>query len=125
MALVRHWLFFAILLVAVGGFTLTSCDPGVGITYENQTNRTIAIYTTRHGYTGMQGKLPPYEIHTFSTLMSRDVEPYPILFEAKDEEGNVVWSETLTWRDLEKRGWRIVITGQTLTPTPSPQNRPP
>jgi len=40
-------------------------------------------------------------------------------FEARDENGRVIYSETLTWEDLKQRGWKIVITENVPSPTPT------
>ena len=81
------------------------------MTYENQTDHTVTVF--RDGAVGPT--LGPFEERE-SGLFDFDGA---ITFRAKDENGRVVYSETLTWEELKKRGWKIVITEDMLSPTPT------
>jgi len=40
-------------------------------------------------------------------------------FEARNESGKVIYSETLTWDELKAQGFRFVITQDMLSPAPT------
>ncbi len=82
--------------------TVISCDEGSDIAYVNMTDKTLDVY--------IDGLL----VHTLEPGETREALilkfSLPTLFEAKDEEGNTVFSETLTWEGLKAREFRIVFT---------------
>jgi len=111
-------LFFAVFTVVVA-FLLTGCDPGHTLTYRNDSAQTVTVSrdTTEIVVLG------PHEQRRFSTLEFVGEET----FEARDESGQVIYSETLTWDDLKRRGWTIVITESALapaSPAPGPSESP-
>jgi hypothetical protein len=81
---------------------VVSCDEGSDITYMNMTDRTLEVY--------IDGLLA----HTLEPRETREALilkfSIPALFEAKEENGTVVFSETLSWEDLEARKFRLVFT---------------
>ena len=86
-------------VVAVSGM---GCEPGRGVTYENRTNHTVTVF--RDGVRDFV--LKPSEKQHYSEFKFTGSSA----FEARDEIGRVVYSETLTWDELKRRGWKIVIT---------------
>jgi len=88
---------FGLLLLA----GLTACDEGNDITYVNMTDRTLQVYIDDL----LVHTLEPYETRQALILKFS----LPKLFEAREEDGTVVFSETLTWEDLEAREFRIVF----------------
>jgi hypothetical protein len=101
----------AVLVAVVVGAATTACDPGHTVTYENQTSRTVTVFL--HG--NPEVTLGPFENKDGGILEF----VRPTTFEAKDESGNVIYSATLTWEDLKQRGWKIVITENVPSPTPT------
>ena len=92
-------LWMAILLMLA--LTAASCDEGNNIAYVNMTDRTLEVFINDL----LEVTLEPYETRELGMIQFS----LPRLFEAKDEEGTVVFSETLTWEDLEAREFRIVF----------------
>lgn len=90
---------------------IVSCDEGAVMTYVNTTDETLQV--------SVDGLL----VHTLTAGETRESGiirfSLPKLFEAKHQDGTVVFSETLTWEDLKQRGWKIVITEDMLSPTPT------
>jgi hypothetical protein len=94
-----------------------------GVTFENASGRQVVLYN----------KLlePGYETSFIKSELLRPLEvkralvmvAYPQVFQARDEQGRVIFEVRTSYDELEKMGWRIVITDQTLTPTP--EARPP
>jgi hypothetical protein len=110
-------------LVLLGGLLFVmafACEPKSfvrGVTYVNRTGQEIAIYQDSR----KQFHLDPGEVSDIATIVG-----YPQLsFEARDRNGRVIFRLKTTAKELERMGWRIVITDQTLTPTPTPPARPP
>jgi len=92
-------LWMAILLMLA--LTAASCDEGNNIAYVNMTDRTLEVFINDL----LEVTLEPYETRELGMIKFS----LPRLFEAKDEDGTVVFSETLTWEDLEAREFRIVF----------------
>jgi hypothetical protein len=102
-------LFLAVVIAAAG----TGCDPGHTLTYRNDTGKTVTVSSASTEIVTLR----PQEEKKFSTLEFVGEE----IFEVRDENGRVIYSETLTWDDLKRMGWKIVITEPTPTggsPTP-------
>ena len=101
----------AVLLAALGG----ACDPGHGVTFENRTSHTVEVFRRDT----LELTLEPFEKNDdFGLLQFGGAET----FEARDENGRVIYSERLTWDDLKRRGWKITITEAAPTggsPTPA------
>ena len=87
--------------VAAAAFFATACDPSHGVTYENRMGFSAVVLINGRS----EASLKPMEEKTFD-LIKYDGES---TFEAKDESGDVVFSERLTWEELRQRSWRIVI----------------
>lgn len=79
-----------------------ACDPGHGVTVVNESGQSITIYSGGH----TEGTLGPGQRKTFTYIKYAGQK----LFEAQDEDGDVLFSEELTWQELRERRWRIVIT---------------
>lgn len=111
------------LLVALVGLLLLSapaCEPKSFIReveYINKTNREIAVYQDSMKQFDLQAS----DVRKIDTMVGL----VQLSFEARDKTGRVIFQLKTTPKELEKMGWRIVITDQTLTPTPMPQDRAP
>lgn len=107
-------------VVCLFGVLGVACEGGVNISFENRTDRDLTVSFAR----------PSFSEHVNSFLLRAHSErgfSYPGLVEddevlkveARDPEGNVVYSETLTLRELKQRGLRFVFTEAVpLAPTP-------
>jgi len=85
--------------------TAVACDPGAEITYVNQTNQRIGVYL------GDNPKnrdliLEPQETREGGTIKAvwQDV----VVF--RNDQGEVLYRMEITWDELERQGYRIVIT---------------
>jgi hypothetical protein len=112
------FLFLLLGLIATG---LVACDPGHRVTYENRTNARITVFRDQIEVVALE----PSQKREFSTLEFVGTRA----FEARDENGRVIYSEALTWMDLKARDWKIIIAeaaqpgrspAATKTPTASP-----
>jgi hypothetical protein len=79
-----------------------ACDPGHTVTFENRTNHTVTVL--RGGVRDFV--LGPSETAGYTILEFAG----PMIIEARDESGRVIHLETLTWEELERMDWKIVIT---------------
>jgi len=79
----------------------SGCDPGHGVTFVNQTDRTIAVYEN----TDLDANLAPAQQRTFTFIVFEGSRT----FLARDEAGNVIFQQQYTWADLKRLQWRIVI----------------
>ncbi len=102
---VMIWGSFSLLLLAMVG--TTGCDPAPGVTYQNRTGQTIAVSRDRF----YEFMMEPGETTTYGTLEYSGSR----VFEAWDENGNVIFSVTLTWEELRQQNWTIVITASAPT----------
>lgn len=104
----KFWVWLGTSSLAALLLLSLACDPVQAVTYENETDRTVTVFRDDT----LIVTLEPSEKKKFSTL--EFVEPRT--FEAKDQSGRVIYSETLTWDELKAQGWRIVIEEQTAEP---------
>ncbi len=91
----------------------TACDPGHSVEYQNRTDKRLEVLINGRP----EVTLGPFEKQNLDLLEFRGTQD----FEARDEDGRVVYFETFTWAQLKKRGWKIVITEAAPTggsPTP-------
>jgi hypothetical protein len=103
----------ALTLVAVVLFGLLAmaCEKGVNITYENRTGSDLTVRVDRPSFS------PQYDSFVLKAHSQRAfsepglVEDDEVLVvEARDPGGNLVYSETITLRELKERGLRFVFT---------------
>lgn len=110
--------------MVVTGFVLSAltaaCEPESfmrEVEYVNKTDTEIAVYKESM----KQFELPPGGVGKWETIVGL----VALSFEARDKTGRVIFQLKTTPKELEKAGWRIVITDQTLAPTPGPPIKPP
>ncbi|HYM15231.1 MAG TPA: hypothetical protein VEZ14_06700 [Dehalococcoidia bacterium] len=96
---------FAVLLFSV------ACDPGHEITFKNNTSTAVTIYfegrrqlTLSAGEAKVGTQLEYSGAHTW---------------EARDEQGHVVYHANLSWSDIRALNWTITITGATSSRQPA------
>jgi hypothetical protein len=112
-----HMRFLFVLSSLIGLAAALACDPGHSVTYENRTGHTLTVF-----WNGVRDfSLEPEEKRTYDKLQIFKSEA----FEARDEAGRVVYSESLTWDELKKRKWRIVITENIPLANPSTPTQTP
>lgn len=113
----RHVLALAGALVLI---MASACEPesfAREVEYINKTEKEIIFYQD----STKQFDLMPGDMRRGETI----VGVIQLSFEARDKTGRVIFQLKTTPKELEKMGWRIVITDQTLTPTPTPGAKPP
>ena len=96
-------LWVSILLISA--LAIVACDEGADITYVNMTDKTLLV--SLDGL--LTHNLEPHE--TREALILRF--PGTTLFEAKHEDGTVVFSERLSWEELKALEFRLVFTDAT------------
>jgi len=103
-------IFIIINLVGV-----TSCEPPVKITFINEQNQEIRIFAA---HVGSNGNIDEKFVQK-GTISNREKKTIYITFlgdewvnriEARDPNGNVVFSHDYNMPDLEKIDWKITIT---------------
>ena len=88
--------------VAAAAFFATACDPSHGVTYENRMGSSTVVLINGRSEASLINRWRRRHLTSLNTTANRR-------FEAKDESGDVVFSERLTWEELRQRSWRIVI----------------
>ena len=106
------------------GLLGVACEGGVNIWFENDTDHDLTVSFARPSFTKYVDTFV-VEAHSKSGYSYPGlVEDDEVLkVEARDSEGNVVYSEILTLRELKQRGLRFVFTDAApLSPSPNPAN---
>ncbi len=88
--------------IGLVAFTSLACDPGHTVTFENETSQNITIF--RDGQRDFE--LKPFETAGFTFL---EFSGYTLL-EARNEDGQTIYAETVTCEELKEAGWEIIIT---------------
>ena|SRR6266540_6434680 len=84
---------------------LGACDPGAGITWVNRTDQPVNVYFG-----------DSLEDFSLSVAPGSSVEAATIehvwkdLIVLRDDEGNILFRQELTWDDLKARDFQFVIT---------------
>ncbi len=78
------------------------CDEGSDITYVNMTDSTLEVYIDAL----LELTFEPNETRELLILKFS----IPKLFQAQRKDGTVIFSETLSWEDLEAREFNLVFT---------------
>jgi hypothetical protein len=113
-------LALTLVVVVLLGLLGVACDPGVNVRFENRIDRDLTVSFARPSFSKYADSflLRAHSERRFS--FAGLVEGEEVLkVEARDPEGNLVYSETITLRDLKERGLRFVFTEAVpLTPGP-------
>ncbi len=106
--------------IAIVGCT-PACEYGPDVTWVNQTDEAIVIYLSDEVASDLGTHLPPQSSKTefLENGLWKD------MVVVRDEQGNVLFRQKLTWDEFKAQGFRFVITQDMLsppspTPTPSP-----
>ena len=115
-------LALTLVVVVLLGLLGVACDPGVNIRFENRIDRDLTVSFARPSFSKYADSflLRAHSERRFSFAgLIEDDEV--LVVEAWDPAGDLVYSETLTLRELKQRGLRFVFTETVpLTPSPSP-----
>jgi hypothetical protein len=91
-----------------------ACDPVAGATWVNQTDHTVLVYSGDQ-LDDFDTTLPP---HSSKKLAMADFLWDDVVV-LRDEQGNVLFRQELTWDEFKAQGFRFVITEDMLSPTPT------
>ena len=76
----------------------------------NLTDQTLIIFIDEL----QEYDIPSGKVLAFDTTLIYPKNIYPVdkkfLIEAKKESGEVIYSESLTWQELDDMNWKIVIS---------------
>jgi len=108
---VRIALAICVLLILT---TATGCKHGPGVVWVNETGETALIYLGEQ-LDDFGAVLPPHSTKT--ELVTKFVWEDVIVI--RDEQGNVLFRQELTWDEFKAQGFRFVITEDMLSPTPT------
>jgi hypothetical protein len=99
--------------LAATTIVLGGCDETEALTYENATATQVEVFID-----GLRAsRLEPGESKTYNELLASTST-----FEARDDDGTLVYREVLTRDDLRDRDWTVTIIEyvEPLTPTQTP-----
>ena len=82
-----------------------ACDPGHEITFKNNTSVKVTIYFEGR----QQGSVNPGEAKAYTHLEYSGAHTW----EAKDDQGHILYHADLTWSDIRAQAWTITISGAT------------
>lgn len=102
-------------LLVVGtilGTAVVACDPGASVTWVNQTDQTLIMYLSDEPDSDRGNPLPPHSTKVLGVIKAVWKDVVVI----RDEQGNVLFRQKLTWEQLKGRGFRFVITEDMLSP---------
>ncbi len=91
------------------------CDPGAGITWVNNTNRTVVVYLD-DDFDDTGDQIDPQSSRTLGTIKA----VWNDIIVLRNEEGTVLFRQELTWDELKAQGFRFEITEEMIAPTPTP-----
>ncbi len=107
-----RWLI--ILLLIVLPIALTACDPGAGITWINETDRTVVVFLDDE-YDDSGVSIQPHSSRTLATIKM----VWNDIVVLRDEEGTVLFRQELTWDELAEQDFRFEITVEMLSSIPT------
>lgn len=99
------------LLVLLTAICAAGCDPGVGVTYINNTDGVLLLEISPGGEERM-------EPHSKASLASLGLDDEPYVVTIRDESGNVLYHEETTIGKIKERDQPILIEEPTPSPTP-------
>ena len=106
---------FAICLLLLLATTV-ACDPGATITYVNETDRTVLVYTAED----LEPEIYDALLEPRSTVRAGTIKmSFKDVVIVRDEDGNFLLRKEITWDELKAQGFRFVITEEMLSATPT------
>ena len=111
----RVWVCVVLAVLAVLLAFGVACESGPDVTWVNQTDQTVLVYLRDEFRRDLGTPLPPHSsrIELVTEFVWEDV------IVIRDEQGNVLFRQELTWDALKAQRWRFVITEDMLSPTPT------
>ena len=106
-------LVIAALIVVTLAFA--GCDPGAGITWGNETDQTVVVYSGED-LDDIDVSLPPRSSMVVDTIKA----VWEDIVVLRDEEGTVLFRQELTWDEFKAQDFRFEITEEMIAPTPTP-----
>ena len=103
-------------LLLLFGAVATACEYGPDLTWVNQTDENIVIYLSDELSSDLGTHLPPQSTKT--EFLGDDLWKGSVVI--RDEQGNVLFRQKLTWDEFKARGFRFVVTEEMLSPVPTP-----
>jgi hypothetical protein len=111
------WRFALVIALLVLPLAALACEPGRIPEYENATSQRVTVY--KDGIAMFS--LEPHG----STTIPMFKEDWLPNIRVVAEDGRVLLEDHITWDELKKMGYKIVITDPlSSTPTPSPAATP-
>ena len=108
----KNRILFLTLVFLIGALLLVGCDPAIPLKIENRTDMALTIYTE-----GVyDGQVEPNNSIKIKNLAG--TKSY-YLIEAKNSEGEVVYSRKLSITELHDADWKVVITPMQREPESS------
>ena len=101
-----------VISIIVSGSAI-GCEYGPDVTWVNQTDENIVIYLSDELSSDLGTHLPPQSTKT--EFLGDDL--WKGLVVVRDEQGNVLYRQELTWDEFKAIGYRFVITEDMLSPT--------
>jgi hypothetical protein len=101
-------------LSALVAITATACDPGAGVTWSNETDQTVVLYLS-HELNDRGTILEPHSTKTQAVIEA----VWKGVVVVRDQRGNVLLREDISWDQLKAQHFRFVIRQDMLAPTPS------
>ena len=105
---------FAICLLLVLATTV-ACDPGAGVSWVNESDETVVVYLRDEFVEELGSTVLPRSTKTEAVIKAVWEDVVVI----RDEQGNVLFRQELTWDEFKAQGFRFVITEEMLAPTPA------
>ncbi len=103
-----------IILLVVLPIALTACDPGAGITWISETDRTVVVFLDDE-YDDSGVSVQPHSSRTLATIKA----VWNDIIVLRDEEGTVLFRQELTWDEFKAQDFRFEITEEMLSSTPA------
>jgi len=99
----KIFILFA-LLIFVGTFSLLveGCEPALPLQIENQSSMSLTIYVRGHG-AGNVGPNSSIKVKNVAMIYS------DYLIEAKNSQGEIIYSRNFSTSELHDVGWKVVI----------------
>lgn len=104
-------LLMSLILLLVGmSFSVSGCEPYTSVIIENQTKETLSVTINDLSV----GDVAP-GARTRNDKIKLSAGRYWI--QAREKDGNIVFSQVFTFEEMEKIGWKIVIGAPNINPS--------
>ncbi len=108
----RSKALLAVFMLLIIILPLTGCEPAAPIRIKNKTDQTLYI-SFSYSYSDhveADAKRDLMGAVKAGEELRPEIFPFPtFLIEAKDVQGNIVYSKEFSYKELEKTDWKLVI----------------